>query len=198
MSRLGIVNRRYAYIPGDYWDLMIRRDPERATDVEAHLQTLAKEIDPDVVLWTRSLDQLIMTSHGFLAIAPMIATIGGMIGVLSLCLAVIGLFGLTAYAVEQRTREFGVRMALGARAKDVVQLVAGQSMRLVAFGAVIGLAASLAGAGVLRNMLFGVCAVDPLAYGGVGILLAVVALLACYIPARRATRVDPMIALRAE
>src|SRR5262245_40603294 len=88
-------------------------------------------------------------------------------------------------------REFGVRMALGARAKDVVQLVAGQSMRLVAFGAVIGLAASLAGAGVLRNMLFGVRAVDPLAYGGVGILLAVVALLACYIPARSATRVDP-------
>src|SRR5262245_61345241 len=114
-----------------------------------------------------------------------------MIGVLSLCLAVIGLFGLTAYAVKQRTREFGVRMALGARAKDVVQLVAGQSMRLVALGAVIGVAASLAGAGVLRNMLFGVRAVDPLAYGGVGILLAVGALLACYIPARRATRVDP-------
>jgi hypothetical protein len=93
MSRLGIVNRRYTYIPGDYCDLMIRRDPERATDVEAHLQTLAKEIDPDVVLWTRSLDQLIMTSHGFLAIAPMIATIGGMIGVLSLCLASSGYSG---------------------------------------------------------------------------------------------------------
>jgi ABC-type antimicrobial peptide transport system permease subunit len=110
----------------------------------------------------------------------------------------IGLFGLTAYAVEQRTREFGVRMALGARSLDVVRLVSGQSLRLVAIGALIGLAGAAAGGGVLRRTLYGVSAVDPLAYGAVAAVLAVVAFLACWIPARRATRVDPMTSLRAD
>jgi putative ABC transport system permease protein len=89
-------------------------------------------------------------------------------------------------------------MALGAHARDVVRLVAGQSLRLVAIGAVLGLAGAAAGGGVLRNLLLGVRTVDPLAYGGVAIVLAIVAFLACYVPARRATRVDPMIALRAD
>jgi putative ABC transport system permease protein len=177
---------------------MVRRDAGRATEVDERLRLLARDIDRDVVLWTRSLEQVIWTSNGFLSMAPMIATIGAVIGLLSLGLAVIGLFGLTAYAVEQRTREFGVRMALGARAGDVVRLVSGQSLRLVAIGAVIGLAGATAGGGVLRHLLLGVDAVDPLAYGTVVIILAVVAFLACYIPARRATRVDPMIALRTD
>jgi putative ABC transport system permease protein len=124
--------------------------------------------------------------------------IGAGVGGLSLALAMIGLFGLTAYAVEQRTREFGVRMALGAQSLDVVRLVSGQSLRLVAIGAVIGLAGAAAGGGVLRRTLYGVTAVDPLAYAAVATLLAVVAFLACWIPARRATRVDPMIALRVD
>jgi putative ABC transport system permease protein len=198
VSRLGVVNRRYAYVPGDYWDLMVRRSPQVALQVEERVRTLAREIDPDVVLWTRSMEQVIRNSSGFVAIAPLVTTIGGVIGVLSLALAVVGLFGLTAYSVEQRTREFGVRMALGAHARDVVRLVAGQSLRLVAIGAVLGLAGAAAGGGVLRNLLLGVQTVDPLAYGGVAIVLAIVAFLACYIPARRATQVDPMIALRAD
>jgi putative ABC transport system permease protein len=195
---LGIVPRRYAYVPGDYWDLMIRRDPGGAAAVEERLQALAQEIDPDVALWTRSLEQVIWSSSGFLAIARTMTMIGAGVGGLSLALAMIGLFGLTAYAVEQRTREFGVRMALGAQALDVVRLVSGQSLRLVAIGAVIGLAGAAAGGGVLRRTLYGVTAVDPLAYAAVATLLAVVAFLACWIPARRATRVDPMIALRVD
>ena len=198
MNRLGLVNRRYAYVPGDYWDLMVRRAPADAAQVDERILTLAQEIDPDVVLWTRSMEQVIRASSGFIAIAPLVTTIGAVIGILSLALAVVGLFGLTAYSVEQRTREFGVRMALGARAADVVRLVTGQSLRLVAIGAVLGLAGAAAGGGVLRNLLLGVRTVDPLAYGGVAIVLAVVAFLACYVPARRATRVDPMIALRSD
>jgi predicted permease len=198
MNRLGLVNRRYAYVPGDYWDLMVRRGPADAAQVDERILTLAQEIDPDVVLRTRSMEQVIRASSGFIAIAPLVTTIGAVIGILSLALAVVGLFGLTAYSVEQRTREFGVRMALGARAADVVRLVTGQSLRLVAIGAVLGLAGAAAGGGVLRNLLLGVRTVDPLAYGGVAIVLAVVAFLACYVPARRATRVDPMIALRSD
>jgi predicted permease len=195
---LGIVPARYAYVPGDYWDLMIRRDPRAATAVEERLQALAREIDPDVALWTRSLEQVIWNSSGFLAIARTMTIVGAGVGGLSLVLAMIGLFGLTAYAVEQRTREFGVRMALGARSLDIVRLVSGQSLRLVAIGAVIGLAGAAAGGGVLRRTLHGVSAVDPLAYAAVATILAVVAFLACGIPARRATRVDPMTSLRAD
>jgi predicted permease len=198
MNRLGAVSRRYAYVPGDYWDLMVRRRAADAAAVDERIRTLAREIDPDVVLWTRSMEQVIRNSNGFIAIAPLITMIGAVLGLLSLALAVVGLYGLTAYAVEQRTREFGVRMALGARAGDVVGLVAGQSLRLVAIGAVVGLAAAAAGGGLLRSLVFGVRALDPLAYAGVILVLASVALLACYVPARRATRVDPMIALRSD
>jgi len=119
-------------------------------------------------------------------------------GLLSLLMAVVGLFGLTAYAVEQRTREFGVRMALGADAGNVLGLVAGQSLRLVAIGAAIGVVAAIATAGVLRAVLFGVRGNEPVVYVVVVLLLGVVSVLACWIPARRATRIDPMTALRSD
>ncbi|HEX9564631.1 MAG TPA: ADOP family duplicated permease [Gemmatimonadaceae bacterium] len=199
MSRLGTINRRYAYIPGDYWDLMVRRDPRRAQEVDERLRMLAREIDPDVVLQIRSLEQIIWTSGGgYLEIARLTSAIAGIVGVLSMLMAVVGLFGLTAFDVAQRTREFGVRMALGAHSGNVVRLVAAQSLRLVAIGAIIGLVGAAAGGGVLRNLLFGVNRVDPLAYGSVALLLAGVSFVACYIPARRVTRVDPMIALRTD
>jgi putative ABC transport system permease protein len=103
-----------------------------------------------------------------------------------------------AYAVEQHTREIGVRMALGAQASDVLKLVIGQGMLLALTGVALGLVASLALTRTMKNLLFGVAAADPLTYGAIALLLTLVALFACWIPARQATKVDPIIALQCE
>jgi putative ABC transport system permease protein len=103
-----------------------------------------------------------------------------------------------AYSVSRRTREIGVRVALGARSGDVMGMVLGQGLRTVLLGVVIGVASSLAVTRVMHSLLFGVSATDPLTFIAMILLLVSTALVACYIPARRATRVDPMVALRYE
>ena len=117
---------------------------------------------------------------------------------MALLLGTIGLYGVIAYAVSQRTREIGIRMALGASRRNVMRLVLGEAMWVILTGLAIGLAGSLALTRFLSSLLFGVTATDPLTFAGVAVLLALVALAACYIPARRSMRVDPMIALRYE
>jgi len=116
----------------------------------------------------------------------------------ALLLAAVGIYGVMSYSVSQRTREIGVRMALGAQAGDVLKLVLGQGFRLIGLGLVVGCVAAISLAQLMRAMFFGVSATDPVIFVGVALLLIVVALLACWIPARRAAKVDPMIALRTD
>jgi predicted permease len=116
----------------------------------------------------------------------------------ALALAAIGIFGVISYAVAQRTREIGVRMALGARPAEVVRMVVGRAAALAGIGAAIGLVAAAAATRLLSSLLYGVSPTDPATFGGVALVLGVVTLLASYLPARAAARVDPVVALRQE
>jgi ABC-type antimicrobial peptide transport system permease subunit len=123
----------------------------------------------------------------------LLMTIFAGVGVL---LATVGLFGMLSFAVAQRTREIGVRMALGARRADVIRMILADSARLSVAGLAIGGLAAVAAARAIRSMLFGVTPVDPATFGAVTVVVAAVALIASYVPARRAASVDPVIVMR--
>ena len=143
----------------------------------------------------RTLDQVVADS---IALPRFSMLLTGLFAVVAALLAAAGVYGVVSYIVSQHTREIGVRMALGAEPQDVLKLVIGQGLRPILIGVVIGLTASVALTRSLSSLLFGVSATDPLTFTVIALLLTFVALLACWIPARRAARVDPMTALRFE
>jgi predicted permease len=153
------------------------------------------EVDPTVPPTFRTVEEIVGRST---ADRRFVLFLLGVFGAAALLLAVAGIYSVVSYLVAQRTREIGVRMAFGARATDVARLVVGRSAVLTLVGIGIGLAAALALTRLLASQLYGITATDPVAYAAGAVLLAVVALLASFIPARRARRVDPMVALRAE
>jgi ABC-type antimicrobial peptide transport system permease subunit len=155
-----------------------------------------RQLDPNVV----PLDLETMRQYMNLPLFP--ARTAGVLlstfGILGLVLAVTGVYGVTSYSVGQRTHEIGVRMALGATRGDVLRLVLRQGLRLTSIGLVIGIAAALGMTRVLSNLLYGISSTDLTTFFAVPALMASVTLLACYLPARRAAKVDPIVALRYE
>ena len=172
------------------------RGANDAAPMESSIRGAVRELDPTLPVYNLwSLNELVsksMVQPRFLAL--LLATFSG----IAMFLAAIGIYGVMAYSVAQRTQEIGVRMALGARPLHVLRLVFQQSLVMLVIGVVIGLAGAFTLTRLMRTLLFEITATDPLTYVSVIGLLTVVALLACYIPARRAAKVDPLIALRYE
>ena len=181
--------------PRQFGSLLLRTagDPAALT---ATVRSLFRELDPNIPLYTvRTMETIRATSMSRAVFLTTLLLIFAVIGVV---LAVVGVYGVLAHAARNRTREMGIRIALGARASQVRWLVARDGLRLVSVGLLVGGAAAVASTRVLRTLLYNVAPNDPLTLGGVAVLLAVTGLIASWLPARRASRADPMLSLRSD
>jgi len=175
--------------------VMVRFDPNAAA-IGDSLRAAIKGISGEHVMSkTQTMDSIISDS---LASQRFSMAVLGVFAMLALALASVGIYGVISYLVGQRTQEIGIRVAMGASRSDVLRMVLGDGMKMTLIGVGIGIAAALGLTRLMASLLFGVSATDPLTFTAVAMLLSVVALAACYIPARRAMRVDPMVALRYE
>jgi len=156
---------------------------------------ILQDLNPEIPARFRTFSQVYSASLGSRRFNVILI---GFFGITALLLATTGVFGVMAYSVSRRTREIGVRVALGAATGDVLKMILDQGLRTIFIGVAIGITGSLVLTRTVESMLFGVTATDPLTFGGVTLLVVGAALMACYIPARRATKVDPMVALRYE
>jgi putative ABC transport system permease protein len=184
-----------AQVPFNQMTMVVRTvgDPHNLTTaVQNEVHAMDKELP---VFNVKTMDEYISAT---VAAPRFNTTLLGIFASVALILTIVGLYGVMSYSVAQRTNEIGIRMALGAQAGDVMRLVVSQGFKLVLFGLAIGLVGAFALMRVISSLLFGVTAKDPLTFAMVAVVLALVALLACYIPARRATRLDPLSALRYE
>jgi len=163
--------------------------------VSSAAREVLQSLDPEVPAKFQTFQQVYSASLGSRKFNVILI---GFFGITALLLATAGVFGAMAYSVSRRTREFGVRAALGATSQDVLRMVVGQGMRTILIGLSIGIVGSFALTRTVSSLLFGVTSTDPVTFGAVTLLLVTVALVACYIPAKRATNVDPMVALRYE
>jgi putative ABC transport system permease protein len=175
--------------------LAVRTGVDPAATI-AQLRGLVKSLDANVPVF--DIRTLAQQKQGSLALQRMAATLLSGFGVLALLLAALGIYGVLAYSVSRRTREIGVRMALGAQLSDVLKMVMRQGLGMVVLGLVLGLAGAVGVTRLLRSFLFEIEPLDPFTFGSVILLLAVAALVASWLPARRAAKVDPMVALRTE
>lgn len=175
---------------------VVVRTAARPEDLTAAIKSEIHAVDPDVpISELETMRQVVSDSVGSRRVTMFLL---GLFAALAIALAAVGIYGVISYSVGQRTHEFGIRMALGAERADVLRLVLGKGLRLAAFGVGTGLAGAFALTRFLSSLLFGVQPTDPIVFGGVALLLGVIALLASYIPARRATKVEPVVALRYE
>ena len=186
----------YTQGPEPSMSLVVRSVADNPVSLAGSVREAIKQIDKDqYVAAVQPMTKLVAES---VARRRFNAMLTGLFAAVALLLAAVGIFGVLNYTVAQRTQEIGLRVCLGAQTRDVLRLVLGQGVRLILFGLTLGLAASFALTRVLASMLFGVTPTDPLTFAAVSFLLTSVALLACYLPARRATKVDPLVALRYE
>jgi predicted permease len=199
VSHLGELNTTYLYFPAgpqdDVRTYVLVRYAGNFADIAKGIREAAHSLDPDITL-----DPIRLADNLEVWRIPsrIVAALSGALGGLALLLALIGLYGMVSYSVSRCVREIGIRMALGADRTAVMRLVLWQAMRPVLIGALVGIALCAALSQILSSMLFGISTHDPIAFIGVPLLLSMVALIASYIPARRAMQVDPMVALRCE
>jgi len=186
----------YVQKPERRLNLVIRSTTDDASQLTTAARAEVKAFNPRQIIWrAQTLEQMLSTSVAPRKFNMMLL---GIFACVALVLAAVGLYGVMSYSVSWRTQEIGIRMALGAKRTDVLRMVVRQGMTMTLVGLALGLVGVIALSRVMVGLLYGVSPTDPLTYAGVSIVLLVVALLACLIPARRATRVDPIVALRSE